>query len=195
MGLGLETRWVWDCNPKKTGITTEMGVGLDPRKAQDCNPDGSRIATQVDLGEQLRWVWDRSPRESGIGTQKGPGLQPRWVWDCNLNGSGITTGMGLGRPWCCRRSCRSCCLANSLISPNAISRTGCSAGTHRAPAGCCGSLLPDPSARVYLKLLQLPSHYMHQVGRSLPCTVGRGPGGCGMGVMHPSCPPPAPCPG
>lgn len=81
------------------------------------------------------------------------GLQPRQVWDCSRNGSGMIMVLQkrLQEPLLCKQ----------LITPNAISCTGCTAGTHPAHTECCGSLLPDPSARVYVRLPHLLSHYMH----------------------------------
>ena len=151
MGQGLEPRWARDCHPDGSGIATQMPPGLQLLWVSDCNMNGFGIATEV---------WDHIPGELRIATQVGPGLQPQEIWDCNPGGAGIATEMALGRPRCRRRSRRSHCLADSLVTPNAISRTGCSAGTHPAHAGCCGSLLPDPSEGVYLRVLQLPSHYM-----------------------------------
>lgn len=45
---GLQLRWVWDCSPNVSGITTKMDLRLELRAAWDFNPDGSGIAMQMD---------------------------------------------------------------------------------------------------------------------------------------------------
>lgn len=82
MGLGLQTRWIGDCNPNEPRIEMQMDqmtLGLQPKWVQNCNLSGSRAAT--------RWVWDCNRSEFWIAA--------RGSWDWKLNEPRIAKQMDL----------------------------------------------------------------------------------------------------
>lgn len=63
MDPGLQTKWVWDCNPDDPGTAMQMDPGLqikwvgvkiqkDPKVGPKWVPDGFGIAIYMDLGLQ-----------------------------------------------------------------------------------------------------------------------------------------------